>query len=333
MVPEGSREDCAGHRQHREMVRCQGRDQAAALTGREKLQNNIRSHPQLQFSVIMDGTQDVSGKEQEAVCVRYVDHDLIVHEEFVGMYEVSVTTGENLAKVIMDVTEELECLNTSLQSRSQTLNGMLTAVTCVKDSIAEKRTPERFQSIYNRASQMCEKLNLSPIEMPRVRNPPKRLAGEAAAHVPPFSVDYFRTEFFKVLDTVSLQFTERFENEGLLMIRILEKVLLTGVTDDDILLQYPEVYRPSLQVQLAMFKSKYDFQSSSEAATILQGTLPEVRGLFEQVQVLVRLILTVPASSAEAERSFSGLRRLKTWLRSTMTQSQLNSVAVSYPQR
>ena len=62
--------------------------------------DNIRSLWQLQFSVIMDGTQDVSGKEQEAVCVRYVDHDLIVHEEFVGMYEVSVTTGENLAKVI-----------------------------------------------------------------------------------------------------------------------------------------------------------------------------------------------------------------------------------------
>ena len=114
------------------------------------------------------------------------------------------------------------------------------------------------------------------------------------------------------------------------MIRKLEKVLLTGVTDDDVLLQYPEVYRPSLQVQLAMFKSKYDFQSSSEAATILQGMLPEVRGLFEQVEILVRLLITVPASSAEAERSFSGLRRLKTWLRSTMTQSRLNSVAVCH---
>ena len=37
----------------------------------------------------MDGTQDMSEKEQEAVCVRYVDHDLIVHEEFVGMHEVN----------------------------------------------------------------------------------------------------------------------------------------------------------------------------------------------------------------------------------------------------
>ena len=137
----------------------------------------------------------------------------------------------------LEVTEELECLNKSLQSLTQTVNGMLAAVTCVKESIAEKRTPDKFQSLYNKASQMCEKLYLSPIEMPRVRSPPKRLAGKAAAHVPPSSVDYFRTEYFKVLDTVSMQFTERFENEGLLMIRKLEKVLLTGVTDDDVLLQ------------------------------------------------------------------------------------------------
>lgn len=63
---------------------------------------------------------------------------------------------------------------------------------------------------------MCENLNLSPVERPQVRNAPKHIAGVAAAHVPPSSVDYFRVEFFKVLDTVSLQFTECFENKGLL---------------------------------------------------------------------------------------------------------------------
>lgn len=212
----------------------------------------------------------------------------------------------------LQVTQELECLNKSLQSRTQTIDGMLAAVTCVKDSIAEKRTQEKFQGIYDKASQMCE--TLSPIEMPRVRNPPKCLAGKAAAHVLPSSVDYFRTEFFKVLDIVAMQFAEGFEKEGLLMIRNLEKVLVTGVADIDVLLQYPEVNRVSLEVQLAMFKFKYDFHSSSEAATILQAMLPEVRGLFEQVEILVRLLLTVPASSAEAKRSFSGLQRLKTCL-------------------
>ena len=37
----------------------------------------------------------------------------------------------------------------------------------------------------------------------------------------------------------------------------------------------------------------------------------------------MRLLLVVPASSAEAERSFSALRRLKTWLRSSMLQTRL----------
>lgn len=38
----------------------------------------------------------------------------------------------------------------------------------------------------------------------------------------------------------------------------------------------------------------------------------------KQAEVLLRLLVVVPASSAEAERSFSALRRLKTWLRTEM---------------
>ncbi len=43
---------------------------------------------------------------------------------------------------------------------------------------------------------------------------------------------------------------------------------------------------------------------------------------------LLVLLAVNPASSATAERSFSSLRRLKTWLRSTMSQQRLNSCAV-----
>ena len=43
-----------------------------------------------------------------------------------------------------------------------------------------------------------------------------------------------------------------------------------------------------------------------------------------------RLLLVCPTSSCEAERSFSALRRLKTWLRNTMSQQRLISVAVCH---
>jgi len=42
------------------------------------------------------------------------------------------------------------------------------------------------------------------------------------------------------------------------------------------------------------------------------------------------LLLVSPASSSSAERSFSSLRRLKTWLRNSMTQKRQNSVAVCH---
>lgn len=40
--------------------------------------------------------------------------------------------------------------------------------------------------------------------------------------------------------------------------------------------------------------------------------------------------MVVPTASAEAERSFSALRRLKTCLRSSMFQIRINNVAVCY---
>ena len=47
-----------------------------------------------------------------------------------------------------------------------------------------------------------------------------------------------------------------------------------------------------------------------------------------EVHKLMVIYLTVPMTSATAERSFSSLRRLKSYLRSTMTQKKLNHVTL-----
>lgn len=83
--------------------------------------NIVRNLPTLQYSIIMDDTQDVAGVEQESICIRYVDHDLIPHEEFVGLYEVSSTTGENLAVVAVDVLQRMNLPLSGL--REQTYDG------------------------------------------------------------------------------------------------------------------------------------------------------------------------------------------------------------------
>ena len=82
---------------------------------------SIQLLPVLQYSLIIDGTQDVSGTEQESICLRYVDHDLVPHEVFIGLYEVPGTTGVEIAKMAEDV---LLRLNISISGlRAQTYDG------------------------------------------------------------------------------------------------------------------------------------------------------------------------------------------------------------------
>lgn len=86
-----------------------------------EIAHTIRQLPVLQYAVIMDGTQDISGQEQESICLGYVDADLKPHEEFIGLYFFSETTGKSLAGVVKDVLLRLNLPMHSL--RSQTYDG------------------------------------------------------------------------------------------------------------------------------------------------------------------------------------------------------------------
>jgi hypothetical protein len=52
------------------------------------------------------------------------------------------------------------------------------------------------------------------------------------------------------------------------------------------------------------------------------------RKLFSQTYNLFRIYLTVPVSSATAERSFSALKFIKTWLRNATNQERLSDLSI-----
>lgn len=55
---------------------------------------------------------------------------------------------------------------------------------------------------------------------------------------------------------------------------------------------------------------------------------PDLINLVEEFSKYIKILAVVPTNSCTAERSFSALRRLKTFLRSTIGQSRLNDVAI-----
>ncbi len=182
----------------------------------------------------------------------------------------------------------LEGLNTSLQGTGKTVGGMLSAVDCVKKHFQSQRTEEAFITVYTSATDLVTSLDIEPIKMPHLRKPQRRHAGPAEPYVPSTDQEYYRVQFFQVLDIVTTQLTKRFEQEGLQHLVKLEKVLLSGQVDDVVDL-YPELQFQSLKVQLAMFTANYTYKTCSEVTEIMRNMVPEVRGLLSQVEALLRL--------------------------------------------
>ena len=89
------------------------------------------------FAVIADGTQDVSGQEQESICLRHVDSDLYVHEDFVGLYEIPGTTSDVLAGMVFDVFTRFGLPVSNL--RAQTYDGAANMSGCYTGTQARVR--------------------------------------------------------------------------------------------------------------------------------------------------------------------------------------------------
>jgi hypothetical protein len=194
------------------------------------------------------------------------------------------------------------------------------------------REEKAFEQVLVNTSQVVAEIDLEELKVPRQRRPPKRFTGDADGHVPTTVTDYYQPLYFMLVDTAIQQSAERFDSSSLNKYQALENVLLTETSTDikDDLLGYEEIDWEDFQIQIGHFHRKRSIKCLSDAVSILAGMPPELRGEYSEVEKLVRLLLVSPASSAEAERSFSALRRLKTWLRSTMAQQRLNSVAVCH---
>lgn len=237
-------------------------------------------------------------------------------------------------KIASNIVAILEELNRSLQATSATVSGMLQAVKTVEKQLNQFRSEEKFNQIFTDVNDTIAQLNLKPITLPRQRKPPKRFCGPAAAYEAPTAEIYYRQQYMAFVDCAISQLQTRFnpDSPGLSTYLVLEQILFSGQisSNNGILNNYPELHSARLAIQLGMFKMQFKYSTLADAKNLLQSMQPEVHLMFNEVEKLVRLLLLCPASSCEAERSFSSLRRLKTWLRNNMTQERLNSVIVCH---
>ena len=92
---------------------------------------------------------------------------------------------------------------------------------------------------------------------------------------------------------------------------------------------YSQLNENKLKTELTVIYSRPDLRDFVGVLPLLNFILDnQIDDTFEELTKLLRIIVTSPMSSAEAERCFSTLKRIKSFLRNTMTEKRLNALAM-----
>ena len=214
----------------------------------------------------------------------------------------------------------MEGLNKALQSRTATTASLLVSVETSIGSLKSLRTEEKFHDIFSEAERLIELYNMDNITLGRQRKIPRRLDEGSENFQFETAEDKYRIEFYNVIDTAIEQLKEYFNSTDINEYKLLADIILKGEYSEAMIAQYPEL-SPRLKDKIAFFRGQYKdkYSNLEEFRVFFSGLVPEVRQMFHEVETLLRLLLISPASSCEAERTFSALWRMKTWLRAIMT--------------
>ena len=199
------------------------------------------------------------------------------------------------------------------------------------------RDSDSFQLFWKAVTTKAMKLGIGELELPRRRRVPRRFEmGIAEAEFPSTPEEHYRRIYFEALDLVVACIQERFDQPGYRTYSKLESLVLKAAqscTYEEELTFVLDTYSSdfnasSLKMQLEIFATDFTTTSSpvtlADIVTYAKGLTPSQKELISEVCTLLKLILVIPATNAVSERTFSTLRRVKSYLRSTMSQSRLN---------
>lgn len=92
--------------------------------------------------------------------------------------------------------------------------------------------------------------------------------------------------------------------------------------------RYPEDLGDELQSLKLIYSANFGEKTLSPWDFLNAIKTSNLENLFPNLIVALRIFITIPASAASAERSFSVLKRVKNVLRATMCQDRLSSLGV-----
>lgn len=246
--------------------------------------------------------------------------------------------GVELGEMILRHTDNL---SKTLQHKSfSAAEGQEIAGLTVK-TLETLRNEETFNLFWEKVERHRATLEVEEPILPRKRKCPQRFDdGTAVGDHPATPKILFRQHYFEALDLIINCIKSRFEQPGYNTYKHLQELLFKAIKEQDFEpeLQYvsqfygDDVHKANLKCQLQTFALDYPKENTPpnifDVREYMKSLSPAKKQLIAEVCTVLKLILVMPASNATSERSFSALRRVKTYLHSTMSQDRLNHLMI-----
>lgn len=204
------------------------------------------------------------------------------------------------------------------------------------------RSDQSFDLFWSKVNHFASSHDVSEPQLPRKRKKPRRFEeGVSAGEFHETPKQYYRQHYFEAIDLIVNCTQDRFNQAGYKIYSSLEALLIKACKGENFEHELEAVctfygddfVQDLLLVQLRTFAVHFQHQierqqlskvSIFDLKTYFLSLSKSQVSLMEQVAKLMQLILIMPATNSTAERSFSALRRVKSYLRSTMLQERLN---------
>ena len=241
----------------------------------------------------------------------------------------------------VEILTDIKSASEYLQKESMDL---LTASSTIKSStqkLQDNRTDTHFHEILEQASTIAEEEDIpQEFTKPRIRRR-KKMPGELARDEPVVDpVQRFKVDvFFRIYDTLISELKERFSDFHTAVTNF-ACLMPKELGDMEGIRKLATMYDQDVEKDLVISEYKQFVHFYKESA-VFQETKPktvqdmlvaikdhDLNNVYPNLTVLYLILGTIAVSSATSERSFSRLKLIKSYLRSTMTEERLSSLAL-----
>lgn len=223
-------------------------------------------------------------------------------------------------------------LSKILQSEDLDLSTALQHAGTLKKLLEDlrKNADTEFGTIFNKVTCICEKYNIPP-QLPRITNRQTYRMNIKTDDVEKY---YKISIFLPFIDIFITQISNRFlKHES-----ILSSFMCLTDRANDSLIEFKKLIKMyetdletaneiTLECEFKMWKKELSRTADSKLSAISALSKCSIQ-LFPNISILLKILCTLPVSTATPERTYSTLKRLKTYLRSTMGAERMTGLAL-----